>query len=157
MERGSGGVAIMAELLATLFIFDRLVGVQLQQTEGAYEWSGTRAKVMRRRRSDEIEQRTPIGDKRPWQTTPGRVLTAVTDRNIVVRGNTKSVFHAFASHVNPRSRNKIERQTAGDGRRATGDDEDKDIADTHNNNRIYDEHTEDEGSESPPSLHTLTS
>ena len=39
MDRRTGGVAIMVELLVTLFIFGRLVGVQLRQTEGAYEWN----------------------------------------------------------------------------------------------------------------------
>ena len=36
--RWRGGAAIMFELLATLFVFGRLVGVQLRQTEGAFEW-----------------------------------------------------------------------------------------------------------------------
>ena len=42
----------MAELLATLFIFGRLVRVQLRQTEGVYEWNESQ--------NDEMEQRTHV-------------------------------------------------------------------------------------------------
>lgn len=41
-------------------------------------------------------------------------------------------------------------QTWKGKRRGTDDDEDEDITDMQNNNRRYDEHTEDEGSEYPP-------
>ena len=59
-------------------------------------------------------------------------------------GTPKQSFSATHSRIN-----LVETNWKGK-RRETDDDEDEDITDTHNNNRIYDEHTEDEGSEYPP-------
>ena len=59
-------------------------------------------------------------------------------------GTPKQSFSSTHSRVN-----LVETKLKGK-RRATADDEDEDIADTQNNNRTYDEHAEDEGSEYPP-------
>lgn len=59
-------------------------------------------------------------------------------------GTPKQSFSSTHSQMN-----LVETKWKGKGR-ATDDDEDEDITDMQNNNMIYDEHTEDEGSEYPP-------
>ena len=59
-------------------------------------------------------------------------------------GTPKQSFSSTHSQIN------LVEQTWKGKRRGTDDDEDEDITDMQNNNRRYDEHTEDEGSEYPP-------